>query len=169
MRRAILQQRNVPNGVQLSSNLYKNINMAVNHDHLLNVLVNSEYWSWVDLRLLETLAMSSGILKAKVLVDKYKSAVFSKRLSDVLDNFCLPWQKATYINRVAMMIEKDPNEIVVGDLVRYRDTLKAVIMDINHGHCVLEHLDTGCVEIPRLEHLDYSMVSPQTSRNSIGE
>ena len=156
MRRAILQQRNIPNGVQLSHDIRVAIKFAKSLDDLLDILFDSEYWSWIDLRLLETLIMSSGILKAKVLVDNYKKAVFSKRLSDILNHFCLPQQKNAYINRVAMMIEKDPNEIVVEDLVRNRETLKAVIMDINHGRCVLEHLD-------------YSMVSHQTSRNSIGE
>ena len=150
LRRAILQQRNVPRGVQFPDDLYKSIKTAQDLDTLLDLLADSQYWSWVDLRLLETLVVSSGIREAKVLVNKYKEVIFSKKLSEVLDKMFMPQQKKhkdAYTSRVGSKIEKDPNEITVGDLSRFRAALEKVIMDINNGSCVLEHLTTGCLEI----------------------
>ena len=49
LRRAILQQRNSPHGVQLPDNLFHNIISANNLDSLLNILVSFKYWNWVDL------------------------------------------------------------------------------------------------------------------------
>ena len=150
LRRAILQQRKVPRGVQFPDDLYQSIKAAQDLDTLLDLLADSKYWSWVDLRLLETLIMSSGIREAKILVNKYKEIIFSKKLSEVLDKVFLPQQrkdKDAYTTRVGSKIEKDPNEITVADLSRFNTTLERVIMDINNGSCVLEHLEKGCIEI----------------------
>ena len=150
LRRAILQQRKVPKGVQFPDDLYQSIKTAQDLDTLLDLLADSQYWSWVDLRLLKTLTMSSGIREAKVLVNKYKDVIFSKKLSEVLDNMFMPQQKKhkdAYTSRVGSKIEKNPDEITVGDLSRFRTILEKVIMDINNGSCVLEHLGTGCLEI----------------------
>ena len=150
LRRAILQQRKAPRGVQFPDDLHQSIKTAQDLDTLLDLLSDSQYWSWVDLRLLKSLTMSSGIHEAKVLVSKYKEVIFSKKLSEVLDKMFMPQQKKykeAYTTRVGSKIEKDPNEITVGDLSRFRTTLEKVIMDINNGSCVLENLDTGCLEI----------------------
>ena len=150
LRRAILQQRKVPSGVQFPDNLYQSIKTAQDFDTLLDLLADSQYLSWVDLRLLETLIVSSGIREAKVLVSKYKKVIFSKKLSDVLDNLPMPQPKIyrnLYTVKVASKIQKEPSEVTVGDLSYYCSILETVIMDINNGCCVLEHLNEGCLEI----------------------
>ena len=150
LRRAILQYKNVPKGVQFPDDLYERIKTARDLDALLDLLAGSKHWSWIDLRLLESLIMSSRICEAKVLVNKYKEIIFSKKLVEVLDSMFMPEQKKhrdAYISKVGGKIEKDPKEITVGDLSRFITILETVIMDINNGSCVLEHLGTGCLEI----------------------
>ena len=150
LRRAILQQRNLPKGVQLPDDLYQSIRIAQDLNTLLDLLVDCKYWNWVDLRLLDTLTISSGIRETTILVNKYKEVVFPKKLSEVLDKMCMPQQKEyrdAYATKVGTKIQKEPNEITVGDLSHFVIILETVIMDINKGSCVLEHLDTGCLEI----------------------
>jgi len=150
LRRAILQQRRTPSGVQFPDDLCQSIRTAQDLNTLLDLLADSDHWSWVDLRLLETLVMSSGIREAKILVNKYKEIIFSKKLSDVLDKVFMPQQKEhkdAYTSRVGSKIQKEPNEITVGDLSQFISVLEKVIMDINYGCCVLEHLGTGCLEV----------------------
>ena len=144
LRRAILRQRKTPGGVQFPDDLYQSIKTAQDFDTLLDLLADSQYWSWVDLRLLETLVEASGIREAKVLINKYKEMIFSQRLTDVLNNIPMPQQKQhkiAYISKAASMIAKEPDELTVGDLAHYRHIFEAVIMDINNGSCVLEHLE----------------------------
>ena len=153
LRRAIVQQRKVPRGVQFPDALYQNIKTAPDLDTLLDLLADSKHWSWIDLRLLEALIMSLEtpmINAAKTLVTKYKEAVFSKKLSEVLDKMFMPEQKINkeaYATRVGGKIQKEPNEITVADLSEFAPFLETVIMDINNGTCVLEHLTKGCLEI----------------------
>jgi len=150
LRRAIVQQRKVPKGVQFPDDLHQSIKVAQDLDTLLDLLADSNYWSWVDLRLLETLIMSSGVREAEILVKKYKKIIFSKKLSEVLDTLFMPQQKEhkdAYTSRVGTKIQKEPSEITVADLSQFITDLEKVIMDINNGSCVLEHLGTGCLEI----------------------
>ena len=134
LRRAILQQRNSPCGVQLPDNLFHNIVSAHNLDTLLNILVSFKYWNWVDLRLLETLVISSEIHAAKAHIDKYKELYFPMKLSEVLDKLPRLQQKEykdAYTAKVASKIQWEPNEVTVGDLSHYCDVLEVVIMDIS--------------------------------------
>ena len=150
MRRALLQQRRTPRGVQFPDDLHQNIKAAKELDTLLDVLVDSNYWNWVDLRLLDALIISSGIQEAKLLIKKYKDVIFPKKLSEVLDDLPLLQQKEdkeAYATKVGTKIQKEPDDITVGDLSLYCNRLESVIMDINKGSCVLEHIDTGCLEI----------------------
>ena len=136
--------------MQFPDDLHQRIKKAQELETLLDELADSDYWSWVDLRLLDALIASSGIPEAKVLVDKYKEAIFPKKLSEILDDLPSPQQKEqkeAYTTKVGSKIQKKPDEITVGDLSHYCGVLESVIMDINNGSCVLEHLETGCLEI----------------------
>ena len=59
-------------GVQLPDDLKLKIEKAKLLDDLLDALVESKYWNFADLRLLDVLVFSSGKREAKELVDKYK-------------------------------------------------------------------------------------------------
>ena len=144
MKRGLLQYIRYPIRVQFPDDLRQGIKAATNLDSLLDVLADSKYWNCFDLGLLEVLVVSSGIQEAELLVQKYKDAFFPKKLSEILSFFPQNKEhKDAYISRVAAMIDKEPNEVTVGDLSRYCNILEEVIMDINNGSCVLEHLSIG--------------------------
>ena len=94
--------------------------------------------------------MSSCIREAKILLNKYKEMVFSKKLSEGLDKVFFPQRIKgvdTYTTRVGSRIGRYSNEITVADLSQFSTTLERTIMDINNGSCVLEQLNTSCLEI----------------------
>ena len=124
-----------PGGMLLTDDLKAKIKEAKKLDDLLDVLVESKYWNFVDLWLINVLVFSSGIREAKVLVDKYKETYFGTKLIDILSS-CLKMpsnQQNEYISRVGSIISKEPGEITVADLAEYCTTLDRVIMDINEG------------------------------------
>ena len=150
LRRAVLQHRIMPNGVRFPDNLYNRIEKAQDLDTLLDLLTDSNCWSWVDLRLLETLIMSSGIGEAKILLNMYKKVIFSKKLIKVLDKVFTPEQKRekdAYILTVGSKLQKHPHEITVADLSQNRNALEEVIRDINSGYCVLEHFTSDAFKV----------------------
>ena len=76
LKRAVLQQKYIPADVQFSDDLYHSIKESQKLNTLLDILINSIYWNRVVLRLLEILKISIGIYEVKVLLNKYKEAIF---------------------------------------------------------------------------------------------
>ena len=132
----------IPGCVQLPDDLKIKIKDAKDLDTLLEALVKSKYWNFVDLRLIGVLVMSSGIREAKSLVDKYKEVFFSTKLVDIVNTHTVlpPDQQKEYVCRVGSEIGKEPDEVTVADLAQYCTALETVIMDITEGSCVLEHV-----------------------------
>ena len=146
IRRACIAQINSPSGAQLPSDVVQKIKNAENLDALLDTLADTKYWSWIDLRLLEALVVASGSSTAQNIVKSYKETVYSKKLVDVLPHVPNKEIRDAYFTKIISKVGKD-SEITVGDLVELRSTLESVIMDINKGTCVLEHIEDGCLEI----------------------
>ena len=147
IRRACIAQIRSPNGAQLPPDVVQKIQNAKNLDDLLDILTATEYWSWIDLRLLEALVVASRSSTAQDIVDKYKETVYSKKLIDVLPDAPNKEIRDAYFTKVVSKVGKNSDEITVEDLIKFRSKLESVIMDINNGSCVLEHIADGCIEI----------------------
>ena len=147
LRRACIAQKNNPGGAELSPKLVDKIQAAENFDSLLDLLVCSPYWSWIDLRIMEAMVTASENSQAQKLLDNYKAVVFSKRLVDLLPNVPSKEVKQEFYKKIIAKIKQDSNELTVADLIEFQSQLEAVIMVIKKGVCILESLDKGCVEI----------------------
>ena len=147
VRRACIEQINTPDGAQLTQKVVDDIKVSKNIDTIFDTLAESPYWSWIDIRLLEAMAVSSAIKQADILLESYKSAIFSKKLKDLLPNAPSKEVKEEYYTKVVSKFNKDPNEVIVQDLLDVRQPLEKVIMDIKNGVCILEHLERGCIEV----------------------
>ena len=146
LRRACIAQMHNPGGADLSQELIQRILTIDNIDALLDLLVCTPYWSWIDIRILEMMVVASGSSQALQLLENYKAAVFSKRLIDLLPNVPSKEVKDKYYAKVVTKIKKDHNEVTIADLLKFQSQLERVIMDIKKGVCMLEHLEQGCVE-----------------------
>ena len=147
MRRACITQTKAPGGAHLPDELVAQMMMTQNIDMTLDVLAVSPYWSWIDIRLLETMVVASGSSVALLILNNYKSVTFAKKLVDVLPDLPNKEVKEQYYSRVASKLNVNPEEMTVGDLVKFQHQLEDVIMDIHKGTCALKHLDKGCIEI----------------------
>ena len=145
-RACIAQMRN-PGGAKLSQNFIEQIARTQNIDDLFNLLVFSPYWSWIDIRILEVMVVASDNPQAVQLLSNYKDVVFSKKLIDLLPNAPSKEVKEEYYSKVVTKVKKDPNTMTVADLLEFQYQLEEVIMDIQNGVCILEHLKKGCIEI----------------------
>ena len=143
IRRSCIEQINSPNGVQLSPVHVAAIIKTKNLTQLFEILTTTPYWSWIDVRLIRTMAYASGNFAAINFIKSYCEVVYSKKLIDILPNAPSKKVKEAYYNKVALFLNKDPNDmtVTVAYLVEYRSQLEPVITDILNGECMLEHLD----------------------------
>ena len=147
LRRACLAQIKTPSGAKLSPEIVVKIKLTKTLDQLLDVLVESPYCSWIDLRLLEALVAASNSSEAMTLLDNYKTAIFSKRLYDVLPSAPSKKVKEEFYTIIVSKFDKNANEITIADLLELQSDLEVVIMDIGNGTCTLDHFNDGCVNI----------------------
>ena len=127
--------------------MVQKIKLTKNLDALLDILADSPYWSWIDLRLLEAMVAASRSSVAKDFVTSYRKTVFSKKLLEVLPSVPNKEVKDTYYSKIVSKINKDLEEITISDLLEFQSELETVIMDIKLGTCALAHIKEGCIEI----------------------
>ena len=147
VRRACITQMHNPGGAELSQHFVEQISRTQNIDNLIDLLVCSSHWSWIDIRILEVMVVASNNPQAVQLLNNYKDVVFSKKLIDLLPNVPSKKVKEEYYSKVVTKVNQDHNEMTVADLLKFQSQLEAVIMDIKKGVCILEHLEKGCIEI----------------------
>jgi len=147
LRRACIAQIKTPSGAKLSPNVVEKIKISKNLDELLDILVDSPFCSWIDLRLLEALVAASGSNSAKALLSSYKSIIFSKKLYDVLPSAPSKKVKDEFYSIIVSKFNKDADEITVADLLELQSDLEVAIMNIGNGTCTLDHFTDGCIEI----------------------
>ena len=143
LKRACIARANNPGGgggvIELSKEFKDKILRAKSTDSLFNLLVDSPYWNWIDIRLLEAMVTVAENDKAHELLDNYKAALFSKPLLDVLPNVPSKEVKEKYYDTVKTKAKKD---MTVTDLLNFQSPLiKVIIADINEGICNLTHLE----------------------------
>ena len=147
IRRSCIEQINTPNGAQLSPEMVQKIKAANHLNTLLDTLAESPYWSWIDLRLLEAMVTASGSSVAKDILTKYRNAVFSKKLLEVLPSVPNIEIRDAYYSKIISKVQKDLEHIIVSDLLQFKSQLETVIMDIASGTCSLAYIKEGCIEI----------------------
>ena len=144
--RACIARANNPSNsgvIELSEELKKQILRAENTDRLFNLLIDSPYLRWIDIRLLEAMVTVSENPQARELLDNYKAIIFSKPLLDVLPNVPSQEVKEQYYEEVVAQTKKE--DMTVTDLLNFQSPLtKVIIADINEGVCHLEHLKRVC-------------------------
>ena len=147
LKRSCIEQINTPSGAQLSPELVTKVKSCDNITKLFDVLADSAYWSWVDVRLLKVMAAASGLVEAIKLLSNYKKTIFSKKLFDLLPNAPSKEVKEKYYTKIVTKLNKNPKEMTVADLLEFQSQLEVVLLDIKKGFCILEHLEKGCIKV----------------------
>ena len=147
LKRSCIEQINTPSGAQLPPELVTKIKSCDNITTLFDVLADSAYWSWIDVRLLKVMAAASGLVEAIKLLSNYRKTIFSKKLFDLLPNAPSKEVKEKYYTKIVTKLKKDPKEMTVGDLLEFQSQLEVVLLDIKRGFCILGHLKKGCIEV----------------------
>lgn len=147
IRRSCIEQINTPSGAKLSPDMVQKIKATNNLNALLDTLAESPYWSWIDLRLLEVVVVASGSSIANDLLTSYRNTIFSKKLLEVLPNIPNKEIEDAYYSKIVSKIQKDVEQIIVSDLLKFQSQLETVIMDITNGTCSLACIKEGCIQL----------------------
>jgi len=121
------------------------VNATKNIDELLDLLISCPYCNWINVRILEKLAASSGQNEAQELIDKYKTKIFSKKVADILQEFPDLEISEQYHTRVWDKWNKNFEDITVEDIANHWVKLQR-IFGVEDLELVLENLVIGSIE-----------------------
>ena len=146
LRRACLENSNRLGGVALSKELKSSIANAQSLDQLFDVLCDSPYWNWMNIKMLTKMAQASLLDAATKLIQQYKDEVFSRKLIDVLPQLPNLNISDTDYTKVKERWNKDLNDVTVNDLVNHWSEIEN-IFDVEEPTVLLEKVINGSIEI----------------------
>ena len=146
LRRACLENSNRLGGVTLSKDLKSSIALAHNLDCLFDVLCDSPYWNWMNIKMLTKMAHASHLDAATDLVKQYREEVYSRKLIDVLPQ--LPNLKISDSDytKVKEKWKKDLNDITIKDLTKHWAEIEK-IFDVEEPTVLLDKVINGSITI----------------------
>lgn len=146
LRRSCIENTNTLFGACIPEQLVTEIKACDNLSKLFDVLAGSPYWSWINIRILTKMAGVSCIHDAMELVEKYKEAVFSRKLSLLLDQIPMLTIPADYYTKVQHKWNKSFEEVTIQDLVTQWTKIEE-LFDVKEPTLLLDKVVKGCVEI----------------------
>jgi len=123
------------------------VNATKNMDELLALLIECPYCNWINVCMLEKMAALSCQKEVKHLIAKYKKNIFSKKLTDVLEDF--PDYEGTdeFYTKIRDKWNKDLEDITIEDVAKHWIKLQK-IFDVKDLELLLENVLKSSVEIP---------------------
>lgn len=110
---------------------------------LLLVLVGSDYWSWLDTRLLEAMVHATDINEAKLMLESYDDHISALRLNEVFHDVPVCLLSPSHYDTVVKKFDKHENELTVGDIKKHQFHLEKLSKTAD---VKLWKIKTGCLE-----------------------
>ena len=146
LRRACLENSNKLGGVTLPSDLKSNIAAAKTLDDLFDVLCDTPYWNWMNIKMLAKMSKASHLPAATELIQQYKEEVYSRKLIEVLQQIPSYGIPGNYYTKAKEKWNKDLNDVTVNDLVNHWSEVEQ-IFDVEEPTVLLDKVINGSIEI----------------------
>ena len=166
LRRACLENSNKLGGVTLPSDLKSNIAAAKSLDDLFDVLCDTPYWNWMNIKMLAKMVRASHLPAATRLIQQYKEEVFSRKLIEVLQQLPSCDSSGNYYTKAKEKWNKDLNDVTVNDLVNHWSEVEK-IFDVEEPTILLDRVINGSIEIHWLIPTELVEFTRQSVRNHI--
>lgn len=115
-------------------------------NELFDVLACSPYWNWINIRIMTKMVDVSGVDEAMELVERYKEAVFSRKLVLLLKEIKAINIPADYYTVVEQKWNRSLDEVTVKDLVTQWSKMEE-LFGVKEPTLLLSKVFDGCVEI----------------------
>ena len=146
LRRACIESSNKLGGVTLPKDLRDRIMASQNLNDLFDVLCDSPYWNWMNIKMLEKMASASHLVTASELIQQYRDEVFSRKIIEVLQYIPSNEISDNYYTKVKEKWDINLDDLMVKDLVKHWSDVER-IFDVESPTILLDRLINGCVEI----------------------
>ena len=123
----------------------KEMNATTTLDDLFDVVKKSPYCNWMNIHLLEGMAVASLQSNARQLVKQYKEVVSGKKLKDIFEQLPEIEVSEDYYSKAKEKWHKDFDDVTVKDVIGHWNKLEK-IFDVEDPSLLLDRVIGGCVE-----------------------
>ena len=155
LQRACIERARTPQMLYKSNEIIQNINETNSFQRLCSMLANTAYWNFLDIRMMETMAIASMIPAAQETVENFKKAFFSMTLKEAAPYFPVIKVKPNH-TELLEELDRDPSEMTIGELHKHRFYLETEILKTGPDTCTICRIMIGSVMIIWQIHVDHA-------------
>ena len=124
LQRAAIERANSPKMIQKSNELVSIVNAANSFQNLCISLSNTQYWNFLDTRLMEAMVAASMIPAAQQSVENFKRTYFGMTLGEAAPYF----PTVTAHDALREKLDKDPSKMTIFELHKHRFFLETELL-----------------------------------------
>ena len=131
---------------RLSDELRCNLQSTVSLEEIFDLLSDSPFCTWLEIRILKCMAKVAGVAEATSMLSIFEECVHSRRCSEVGAYFKRKYINPDHLTLVVAKLNKNAENVIVGDLIKYCHKLES-ILQLPSESITLVGSNTGCLEI----------------------
>ena len=154
LQRACIERARTPEMLHKSSEIIQNINKTNSFQRLCSMLANTTYWSFLDIRMMETMATASMIPAAQETIENFKKTFFSMTLKEAAPYFPVIQVKPNH-TELYEELDRDPSKMTIGELHKHRFYLETEILKTGPDTFTICRIVIGSVMIIWQVHVNH--------------
>ena len=131
---------------RLSNELRDNVKNANDLEETFDLLSNSPFCTWLELRLLKRMAKVADISEATDMINTFEECVHNRKCSEVAEYFAKQCINHDHLTLVEAKLNRNADNLIVADLIEYCHKLES-ICNIPSESGVLGGTEKGCLKI----------------------
>ena len=131
---------------RLSKKLKSKLKDVTNLDETFNLLSDTPFCSWLEIKILERMAKVAEVPEATQLIKMFEECVYGRKCSEVIVYFKKLFINPDHLTAVNAKLNKNPEHLLVADLIHYCHKLETVLYLPSESKGLIS-FTTGCLEI----------------------
>jgi len=132
--------------VRLTNDLKTKLENVTDLNILFNILSNSPFCTWLDIKILKCMANLAEIPEAKELIKIFEECVHNRKCSEVELYFREQYINPDHLATVIAKLNENAKHLVVADLIKHCNKLETILR-LPAGSTTLINDKEGCLEI----------------------
>ena len=131
---------------RFSEKLKSDVKNATDLEETLDILANSPFCSWLELRILKRMAIVADVPEATLMINLFEECVHDRKCSEVKPYFREKYINPDHLTLVEAKLNQSADDLMVRDLIKYCHKLESLCR-IPSESSILVGSKEGCLKI----------------------
>ena len=154
LQRACIEKASSPRMLRKSNEIVPIIKGAESFQALCIMIAETTFWNFLDIRMMEAMAIASMIPAAQIAIENFKKTFFNMTLKEAAPQFPVIAIKPGY-TAMHEDLDRDPSQMTIGELHKHRFYLEKEIVQAGPDTCTICRIMIGLVKIVWQIHVDH--------------